>query len=67
MNKTLDWKIAKTAVKKSGLKQTWIAEQIGVSENTLSSFLSGKQNLGKPAQILLARVLKLDEASEKAS
>lgn len=49
----------KFAVKNSGYKINWLAEQIGVTSRTLSRFLNGKTKLGKPALILLFQVLNL--------
>lgn len=55
----------KIAVKNSGYKINWLAEQIGVTARTLSRFLNGKTRLGKPALILLLQVLNLKEAMLK--
>ena len=67
MDKTLDRNTVKRAIKAKGLKKGWIAERIGVSKNTLGDFLADRRMLSRPAQILLAQVLELNEASDKAS
>lgn len=67
MAKSLKIADVKKAIEQGGLKKKWVAEKIGVSSNTLSEFLSGRKNMGKSAQILLAQVLKLHDASDKAS
>lgn len=68
MSMTLDLSQVNEAIKKSGLKKKWIAQQIGVSKDSLGAYLSGrKKTLSKSAMILLAHVLNLNEASGKAS
>jgi plasmid maintenance system antidote protein VapI len=65
MSVTKDLKILKDQIKKSGLKKGKLAEVIGIHPTTLSSFLSGKRQLGLAAKKSLYRELglELNEAS----
>jgi transcriptional regulator with XRE-family HTH domain len=58
-----------TRIKEKGLKKKFLAQEIGVVPSTLSSFLSGKRNLGTSAVKLLLQQLDMDEATylKKAS
>lgn len=50
------------AIDDRGLKISWVAGKIGVKPDTLGRFLSGRHNLGLPAQILLKQLLGLEKA-----
>lgn len=65
MSTTVDLEVIKKIVEDSGLKKRVIAERIGVRQETLSRFLNGKLNLGRPAMILLAQVLGVSESDLK--
>lgn len=47
----------KAAVDASGLKQKFIAEQVGISEAALSAMLNGKQKIDVETFFAIARVL----------
>lgn len=47
----------KTKIKQSGLKQKYLAETIGVSENFFSMCIKGKRNLSKQKQDKLKAIL----------
>ncbi len=49
----------KQAMDSRGLKASWVADKVGIKPDTLRQFLTGKKNLGTPAQILLAQLLEL--------
>jgi transcriptional regulator with XRE-family HTH domain len=60
------------AIKKSGLNQSQVAEQMGVSKSQVSEWVKGTRNITPPNLIALATVLncpvvvleaKLDEVS----
>lgn len=55
-------------IKQSGLKKSWVAEQIGVHPATLRRFLNGKTELGlEPfARLLTLLNLKLEALMESA-
>jgi len=65
MNATIDLEEIKARIKKSGLKVKHLAGVIGVHPTTLSSYLSGKRELGLPAKKSLFRELgfEIDKAS----
>lgn len=44
-----------------GYRKTWIAEQMGLKPDTLTKFLHHKVKLGKPALVLLAKILGAEE------
>lgn len=48
----------KEMIKKSGLKQSYIASQIGISNNTLSSYIMGRRNPKIEIALKIARILK---------
>lgn len=53
------------AINSRGLKVKFLASKIGVAPATLSSFLTGKRNLGNPALLSLLRELNLDAVKTK--
>lgn len=53
------------AINSRGLKVKFLASKIGVTPATLSSFLTGKRNLGNPALLSLLRELNLDAVKTK--
>ncbi len=52
---------ARKAIEQSGRTREWIAGACGIDTSYLSQLLCGRRNPGKPLQILLARVLEVDE------
>lgn len=48
----------KKEIKNKGLKISWLAEKIGVSQPYLSMCLSGKRTLGNGKQLKLKELLK---------
>lgn len=57
----------KRIVEASGYKISFLAEKIGVKATTLRRCLSGKQQLGKSAQLLLLKYLNKESLLKKAS
>ena len=49
----------KTEIKNRGLKITWLAEQIGISQPELSMFLSGKRKFPEEKQNQLKAILQI--------
>ncbi len=49
--------IIKDLIKSSGFKQKWIAEQLGVSEITISNWVSGKYIPSKKNREKLSKIL----------
>ena len=49
--------IIKDLIKSSGFKQKWIAEQLGVSEITISNWVSGKFIPSKKNKEKLSKIL----------
>jgi transcriptional regulator with XRE-family HTH domain len=49
--------IIKDLIKSSGFKQKWIAEQLGVSEITISNWVSGKYIPSKRNREKLSKIL----------
>ena len=47
----------KKKIEKKGLKQVWLAEQIGVSKSLLSLYLSGERNLSEEKEKMLKGLL----------
>ena len=47
------------AVEKSGLKQKYIAEQVGISETALSAMLKGNQKIDVDTFFAIAVVLRM--------
>lgn len=47
------------AVEDSGLKQKFIAEKMGISEQALSAMMNGKQKIGADDFFVLADVLRM--------
>ncbi len=47
------------AIEESGLKQKFIAEKIGIGENTLSAMLNGRQKIDVDTFFAIAVVLHL--------
>ena len=47
----------KKAIKEKGVKQTWLAEKIGVSDTLLSLYLSGERNLSTEKEAMLKGLL----------
>lgn len=60
MDETVELKEIRKRIKASGLKKSKLAEVIGIHPTTLSSFLSGKRNLGLAARKSLYRELGLE-------
>ena len=50
----------KEAVKKSGLKQTFIAAKLGISSAHLSNFISGRDKLQKEKEDELKQILGIE-------
>ncbi len=48
----------KQAVEDSGLKQRYIAEKVGISEQALSAMLNGRQKIGTDEFFAFCEVLK---------
>ena len=63
MNYIVAPETARKALDDKGLKIAWVAKKIGVQPDTLGKFLSGRNTMGRPAQILLCQVLGLERAS----
>lgn len=65
MNETLDLNAIRSEIDARGLKVKYLAMKIGVIPGTLSSFLTGKRNLGPSAKRLLLLELNLTEEALK--
>lgn len=57
--------IIKDLIKRSGFKQKWIAQQMGVSEITISNWVSGKfipskRNKAKLSKILGVSIIEIN-------
>lgn len=49
----------RAAIEDSGLKQKFVAEKAGISEQTLSAILNGKQKIEADLFFILSDVLKM--------
>lgn len=49
----------KKAIDKRGLKQKFVAEKAGISEQTLSAMLNGKQGIDVDTFFAIAEVIKM--------
>jgi predicted XRE-type DNA-binding protein len=49
----------KTHIKSRGIKQTWIADKVGVSRAMITMFLNGKANLSPEKRRILDSVLEI--------
>lgn len=47
----------KIKIKQKGLKISWIANQIGISQPALSMYLNGKREMPKEIEIKLNKIL----------
>ena len=56
----MDVKILRECIKKRGLKQTWIAGQLGVHTATLNRYLTGKSLMDQDKIIKLLDLLGLE-------
>lgn len=52
-------------IKEKGLKQTWLAEQMGVTRPTLSSWIQGRVKPTKAQLFLLSNVLEVELSEMK--
>lgn len=50
-------------LKKNGIKQKWLAEQVGVSESLMSSMLKGKTAINADMLFSICSVLKVSSES----
>lgn len=60
-------KLVRAELKDRGMKIGFLAQKIGVAPCTLSSYLTGKRNLGASAKLLLLKVLNLESLTDRAS
>lgn len=65
MSNCNDLTTIRAAIDGRGIKVKFLASKIGVTPATLSSFLTGKRNLGSAAFMSLLRELNLDAAKIK--
>lgn len=56
----MDLKLIGKTIKVKGIKQTWLADQIGVHPVTLNKFLNGKRGLAEEKLKTLLQVLEID-------
>lgn len=49
----------KRILKKHGIKQVWLAEQVGVNRKTLNNLINGKYNTSLEVALKIAQVLKM--------
>lgn len=61
MSTTIDLIFVRKRIDEKGLKINFLASKIGVTKNTLSSFLNGRRNLGLSALKLLMLELGISE------
>lgn len=57
----------KELLKSKGLKQKWLAEQLGVSEVTVSNWCSGKSLPSQTNHVRISQILKVSKKSIKIS
>lgn len=53
-------KILKAEIKKNGLKQTFIADEIGITRNYLSAMLSRKKKLNTDIALRICKLIGVD-------
>jgi transcriptional regulator with XRE-family HTH domain len=58
----MDEKKLRRIIESKGLKITWVAEQVGVSEDSMHAYLRGTRNPRPPVLKMLAIVLGVPEA-----
>ena len=57
---TLKWEIVEDRLTELGKNQKWLAEQLGVSTNTVSNWVNGKRQIATKYLYALADLLQLD-------
>ncbi|BAO04886.1 MULTISPECIES: helix-turn-helix transcriptional regulator [Clostridium] len=49
----------KEILKDKGIKQVWLAEQVGINSKTLSNIINGKYNTSLEVALKISEVLKM--------
>lgn len=49
----------RAAIEDSGMKQKFIAEKAGISEQTLSAIMNGRQKIGADLFFVISEILKI--------
>ena len=61
MTYVFDYKKIRQVIEDRGLKQTWVAERIGIRNNTLNGYLNGRGYPRSATRKLLSEVLNIPE------